>query len=302
MTTRTIAAVVTVALCAIAVMPAAADFSNCYTRITPQPDLSIITVSGRCSWKTFDVIDPSVKITGRMTVAPSNQSTACVGSGYCGMSLKPPYIASTTYSSTATFTASQLFAFAETTVTDITITPEPTNPHSTCPGCCYYSPIVISIRGTYRLTSVDDGVSFDIDADGVEERVAWTARGSDLAFLALDRNHNGRIDGGAELFGDVAAANGWVALAQLDANGDGNMDANDAAWSALLLWYDRDHNGRSTPNELSPVGSSEIIAISTSYRESRRRDQFGNLFLYVGEIELPNERRKAYDIYFRGEE
>jgi hypothetical protein len=95
-----------------------------------------------------------------------------------------------------------------------------TDPVATCPGCCPYSPVIISERGDYRLTSVVDGVTSDIDADGVAERVSWTAPGTDLAFLALDQNRNGHIDSGAELFGDAVAANGWEALAELDTNGD----------------------------------------------------------------------------------
>lgn len=220
-----------VALAAVflAAIPLEADFDTCYTRITPQADLSIITVIGRCTWTTFGVVNTSVKIRGEMTVTPSNQKTACAGYPYCGMSLKPPYIASTTYTSTAFFEASQWnVPFADRTVNDTVTTDDPVRPHTTCPGCCEYSPIVISLQGDYRLTSMLDGVMFDIDADGTTEQVSWTALGSDVAFLALDRNGNRRIDGGAELFGDAAAANGWVALAQLDANGDGTIDARDA--------------------------------------------------------------------------
>lgn len=294
---RAVTALATLALCFVPMHQVEADFYNCYTRITPQADLSIITVIGRCSWTTFGVQDNSVKIRGEMTVTPSNLNTRCAGFGYCGMSLKPPYIASTYYRSTAAYTASQWdVQFDERTETDTVTTEAAANPNTTC-GC---SPIIISVRGDYHLTSVADGVVFDIDADGVAERVSWTAPGSDLAFLALDRNQNGRIDGGAELFGDAAAANGWEALGVLDANGDGVINANDAAWSALLLWYDRDHDGLSIPAELVPVASSSIVAIGTGYRWIGRRDAFGNMFRYAGEITLQAGRRQAYDVYFLG--
>jgi hypothetical protein len=281
----------------------AGDFSNCYTEITPLPDLSKIVVIGRCTWKSSQgVEDTSVTIRGEMTVTPASTFTArdtCKGTPYCGMSLNPPYIASTTYNSSADFEASQWnVPFKNTTVTDTKTTPDPTNPHSTCPGCCEVSPILISTRGDYHLTSVADGVSFDIDADGVADRMSWTAAGSDVAFLALDRNRNGAIDNGAELFGDVVAANGWDALAELDANRDGVMNANDAAWRDLLLWYDRDHNGSSSVTELVPIASSNIIAIGTGYQWSGRRDPFGNMFRYAGQITLTHGRRDAYDVYF----
>ncbi len=54
----------------------------------------------------------------------------------------------------------------------------------------------------YKLTSVENGVSFDIDADGTPQQTAWTAPEDDSAFLAIDRNGNGTIDDGSELFGD----------------------------------------------------------------------------------------------------
>jgi hypothetical protein len=289
-----------VMLVIVCTAPLAADgFTNCYTRVTPDSDNFIVTVIGRCSWTVAGTVYKSVTLAGDMTISPTGTRAACYGDGYCGMSAKPPYTASTTYTSTATFKASQLYMpIDEITVTDSATTPDPIRPHTTCPSCCEVSPIVISLRGDYRLTSVADGVSFDIDADGVAERMSWTAGGSEVAFLALDRNGNGRIDDGAELFGDAIAADGWIALAQLDANGDGVIDANDAEWRNLLLWYDRDHDGRSSSAELVSVASTEIAAIGTGYRWSGRRDAFGNMFRYAGEVTLASGRREAYDVYF----
>ena len=62
------------------------------------------------------------------------------------------------------------------------------------------SPIVVdTARDGYRLTSVKNGVHFDVNADGTPERTAWTRRDSDDAFLAMDRNGNGRIDDGTRV-------------------------------------------------------------------------------------------------------
>ena len=106
--------------------------------------------------------------------------------------------------------------------------------YSCIPG--YASPILISLRNNsrnYRLTSAVDGVPFDIDADGVLDQVAWTSTDSDVAFLVLDRNDNGVIDDGSELFGTATrkrdgslAADGFDALLDLDggpAVSDGRM-------------------------------------------------------------------------------
>jgi hypothetical protein len=87
-----------------------------------------------------------------------------------------------------------------------------------------HSPIVIDVGGAgYRFTSAAQGVRFNIRNDGVPVQIAWTRLGIENAFLALDRNGNGRIDSGAELFGDHTplrsggiASNGFVVLAELE--------------------------------------------------------------------------------------
>ena len=164
-------------------------------------------------------------------------------------------------------------------------------------GKCAYanSPLIVdTARNGYRLTSVDNGVRFDLNADGVPEQVAWTRRDSDDAFLALDRNGNGRIDDGSELFGNytparpdtpgVTTPNGFEALKFVESAAygaserNGVITARDAAFSRLLLWRDLNHNGLSEPDELQPVTESGLEAISTDYKTSRRADKHGNEF------------------------
>jgi hypothetical protein len=159
------------------------------------------------------------------------------------------------------------------------------------PNC---SVIVDTARDGYRLTSVEDGVRFDLNTDGVPEQVAWTRPNSDEAFLALDRNGNGQIDDGSELFGnhtpayadraDVTAANGFEALkfAEGPSYGrslfDRQIDARDAVYDRLLLWRDLNHNGISEPDELQPVRESGLVAIGTDYKNKKRVDRYGNEF------------------------
>lgn len=159
---------------------------------------------------------------------------------------------------------------------------------------CPNTPIIVSTTGQYRLTDPAGGVLFDLDADGLAEQVAWTAPDSDDAFLALDRNGNGMIDNGTELFGNVTpiyadaidppSRHGFFALKYLEGPSygtsdiDGILDDRDAAWAGLLLWTDRNHDGTSNPDELTRLNDAGFISISTYFRQAGRRDKFGNEF------------------------
>jgi hypothetical protein len=141
----------------------------------------------------------------------------------------------------------------------------------------------------YTLTSAEEGVLFDIDGDGVVERVAWTELGSDVAFLAIDRDGDGRITSGRELFGNhtlQGVSNGFKALEQLAMAANSgrvgsSVNDSDPIFQALLLWTDRDHDGISDPSELRPL--TEVFAeIGLGYEDHQRKDGRGNHYAYRG--------------------
>lgn len=174
----------------------------------------------------------------------------------------------------------------------------------TCNPQC--SPIIFNLAGgVYQLTGADNPVLFDIAGSGSPARITWTAPGADEAFLWLDRNHNGLVDSGAELFGNATllmsgrhAANGFEALKEFDDNHDGVIDASDTIWRNLMLWCDRNHDGISQPAEIEPIASSSITAISLDYHWTGRRDLSGNTFRYESRVWLESQPRPVYDIFF----
>ncbi len=98
-------------------------------------------------------------------------------------------------------------------------------------------PLILDLDGNgIDITSLRDGAVFDLDGDGTKDRVAWVA-GND-ALLALDKNKNGQIDDGTELFGDQnGAKDGFAELATYDDNADGTIDAQDKVFSSLILLH-----------------------------------------------------------------
>jgi len=117
------------------------------------------------------------------------------------------------------------------------------------------------------VTLRHDGGAFAFRGDPVV--TTWPA--ATTPWLALDRNGDGVIDRGAELFGDAVAGarNGFDALAQLDDDHDGVIDAHDRAFASLVLWADRDGDRRSTPDELTPL-ASVVTAIPLASRLDAR--------------------------------
>lgn len=143
---------------------------------------------------------------------------------------------------------------------------------------CKGSPLVLDLDGDGILaSSPKEGVGFDLMGFG-ELQTAWV-RGDD-ALLALDRNSNGRVDDGTELFGEVTGGlpheDGFEALATLDSNTDGKVDRQDNQFSQLLLWQDLNGDGRSQRSELRSLGSAGVRSIDLTKSQRSAVDRHGN--------------------------
>lgn len=124
------------------------------------------------------------------------------------------------------------------------------------------SPLIFDLDSDgIELTAFNSATTqsfFDLDNDGYAEQTAWIT--GDDAFLARDINGNGKIDNASELFGS-ATIDGFSILQLLDSNGDFVIDANDDAWSELLLWQDIDGDAISEPGELLSLDAANIASI-----------------------------------------
>lgn len=147
------------------------------------------------------------------------------------------------------------------------------------------APLVIDVSGDgFQLTDVARGVNFDLDGDGVVERVAWTAPGSDDSFVALDENHNGRVDGGYELIGAAHSgpSNGFAALAAYAAYNraaksvPGVLTSADDVFNRIVLWCDKNHNGVSEEDELESLAHAGFTKIYLGIVGVLSYEGFGN--------------------------
>lgn len=152
-------------------------------------------------------------------------------------------------------------------------------------------PLILDLDGDGTETiGVESGAYFDHDANGFAEQTGWV--GKDDGLLVLDRNNNGTIDTGRELFGDNTilkngslATDGLQALADLDSNADHKIDSADAAFSQLKVWKDVNSDGISTSNELHTLSELNIKSLNTTYTTTNITDPSGNIQTHAATYE-----------------
>jgi len=149
-------------------------------------------------------------------------------------------------------------------------------------------PLAIDLDGDgIETVGVNAGILFDHNADAIKTGTGWLK--ADDAFVVLDRDGNGTIDSGRELFGvdtvvgtepitgrTLYAADGFAALASLDANGDSLFDSADAQYANVRLWRDLNQDGISQTAELQGLADAGITALDLATRKATRTLPGGN--------------------------
>ena len=172
-----------------------------------------------------------------------------------------------------------------------------------------FSPLALDLDGDG--VEADGQALFDHAGDGMAEASNWVSE--DDGLLAWDRDGNGLIDSGRELFGDSTplpaggqATHGFAALASLDSNGDGVVDAKDAKWSELrvLRWTDANKNGWMDKGEqrLETLAQHGISSLSLAYTASTKKDAAGNEHRQAGSYaKTDGSTRSMVDVWFRAD-
>ena len=168
------------------------------------------------------------------------------------------------------------------------------------------SPIIIDMNGDgVKTTAQGKHTYFDHDGNSFAENTGWVD--SNDALLVLDRNQNGLIDDGKELFGSNTllssgkkAQNGFEALAEFDENRDGVIDAADSVWSRLQLWQDKNQNGLVDEGELLSLSNTQITAIGLNYLKGDKKDENGHEHRETSQVTWADgHQTDATDVWFK---
>ena len=166
-------------------------------------------------------------------------------------------------------------------------------------------PLVFDLGGDGITTvSIDDSNAFfDLDNNGFAEKTSWV--GAKEGLLAYDKNGDGIINGGNELFGDrtlmkdgrTLASSGFTALAEYDDNKDGKIDGNDTIYTLLRIWQDSDGDGIASAGELKQLVDLGIVSIGLSYNNTGVTDGANNIQVRTGTFTLADGSSRAVGEY-----
>ena len=143
----------------------------------------------------------------------------------------------------------------------------------------FTDPLIINMDSNVGSVS-DQKFFFDLDSDGTEEEVSFAGGGS--GFLALDKNGDGKINDGSELFG-TASGDGFKDLTQYDEDGNGWIDENDSIFSKLKVWIkDEDGNDQLLDLKKADVGAIYLGSADTEFSLKNDQNQTNGVIRRTG--------------------
>ena len=154
-------------------------------------------------------------------------------------------------------------------------------------------PLALDVNGdgTVSVSNASNGIAFDINGDGQKEQTAFV-NGSDV-FLALDKNGNGKIDDGTELFGDQnGAKNGFLELARYDDDKNGVIDAHDSVFNKLQ-GVRMNAAGSLESVSLDALG---VKSISLQSESASQELNGGSLISDAGSYMTASGKQRAFDV------
>lgn len=170
------------------------------------------------------------------------------------------------------------------------------------------SPLTLDLDGDgVETVSKAEGIHFDHDGNHYAETTGWV--GKDDGLLVWDRNGNGQIDNGSELFGNQTilangskAANGFAALAELDTNHDEKVDKADAGFAQLRVWKDSDSDAKVSAGELLTLDAAGVANIGLAFTSQTQSDIQGNQHLQVGQyVRTGGSVATVTDVWFESD-
>ena len=167
------------------------------------------------------------------------------------------------------------------------------------------TPLILDLNNNgIETLSVDEGIIFDIDADGSVDHTGWVGKNDGL--LVRDLNGDGMINDATELFGEhtlladgTKAQDGYAALAALDSNGDGLINAADDTFTELQVWVDANSDGITQAGELLSLQQAGVSEITLTYQHSNI-DSNGNTIGMLGSYtNNSGEQQQMGDVWFK---
>jgi hypothetical protein len=218
--------------------------------------------------------------------------------------LSTSQLVSLTTSQLAAFSTTQIGALTTGQVEALTTTQIASLSTAQVAQLALGSPIILDLDGDGTLSrSISDGVQFDVFDQGRAVTTGWVESGDGL--LVLDRNGDGTISSGSELFGTATrlkdgsqAADGYAALREFDENSDGQITQSDSVWSQLRVWVDNGTLGSTDVGELRTLDSLGIASLSLQEDRTPAKDNGNLVGITSSYTTTEGETRTMADVWF----